>query len=188
VEESYAHPSSKRSPYQTKSRTHHLIIAFAVLILSFAPLWYGFQYFLTEAVKWLLSLSQISVAESSNAGAPLLVVKLLDGSQLSLAMTWQRCGLMSITIFSLLLLFLLQPLGTSLWRKIAWLEFGLLMGLTWSLVRLSLAVLISYHFGAGLMTVADFLTGPSTDIFWAVSTWSLALSTMASKNARRLNA
>ncbi len=132
----------------------------------------------------LLSVAQISVVESSSAGVPLLVVKLLDGSKLSLAMTWQRCGLVSITVFSLLLLLLLHSLGTSLWRKIVWLELGLLLGLTWSCIRLSAAVLISYQFGAGALVIADFLTGPLTDIFWVVATWSLALSTVVPKEAR----
>lgn len=181
---SYARPISQRSPYQAKSRILHAVVAFAVFMFSCAPLWFGFQYFLTEVVMRLLSVAQISVAESSSAGAPLLVVKLLDGSRLSLAMTWQRCGLVSITVFSLLLLLLLHPLGTSLWRKIVWLELGLLLGLTWSCIRLSAAVLISYHFGAGALVIADFLTGPLTDIFWVVATWSLALSTVVPKEAR----
>lgn len=183
---SYACSSPKRSPNQAKSRVHHLVIASGILVLSCVPLWFGFRHFLTSVVKWLLSLSQISVVEYPSSDAPLLVVELLDGSQLQWVMTWQRCGLISITIFSLLLLLLLHPLGTSLWRKIAWLEFGLLVGLLWNCIKLLLIMLISYHFGAELMMVADFLIGPPIDILWAVSTWSLALSSMASGNGRRL--
>jgi len=111
----------------------------------------------------------------------MLALTLLDGSKLSLLMTCQRCGLVSTTIFGLLLLLLLYPLGTSLLRKIVWLEIGLLIGLAWSCLRLSITVLVSYYFGAGALAVADFLTGPLTDIFWAVAIWSLALSTMVPK-------
>ena len=146
-------------------------------MFSYAPLWLSFQYYLTEIVTWLLSAGQIAVTESSSSGTPLLIVKLLDGSELSLLMTFQRCGLVSTTIFGLLLLLLLYPLGTSLLHKIAWLEIGLLIGLAWNCLRLPATVLVSYYFGAGAMAVADFLTGPLTDIFWTVAVWSFALST-----------
>jgi len=153
-------------------------------MLSCAPLWLSFQYCLTEVVTWLLSAGHIAVVESSSSGTPLLVVKLLDGSKLSLLMTYQRCGLVSTMIFGLLLFLLLYPLGTSLLRKIAWLEIGLLVGLAWSCLRLSVAVLVSYYFGAGAFPVTDFLTGPLTEIFWVVAIWSLAISTLVQKAAR----
>jgi len=146
-------------------------------MFSYAPLWLSFQYLLTEVVKWLLSAGRIVVVGSSSSGTPLLVVTLLDGSKLSLLMTFQRCGLVSTTVFGLLLLLLLYPLGTSLLHKIAWLEIGLLIGLAWNCLRLPVTVLVSYYFGVGAMTVADFLTGPLTDVFWTVVVWSCALST-----------
>jgi exosortase/archaeosortase family protein len=96
-------------------------------------------------------------------------------------MTFQRCGLVSTTIFGLLLLLLLYPLRASLLRKIVWLEIGLLIGLAWGFLRLLVSVLVSYYFGAGALAVTDFLTGPFTDIFWAVAVWSLALSTLVPK-------
>lgn len=178
LEESHTRPSSLRSPHQAKPRVLHAITAIAVFVLSCVPLWLSFQYCVTEVVNGLLSSGQISVVESSSAGTPLLIVRLLDGSKLSLLMTCQRCGLVSTTIFGLLLLLLLHPLGTSLLRKIAWLEISLLVGLTWSCLRLSVTVLVSYYIGAGALAVADFLAGPLTDIFWAVAIWSLALSTL----------
>ena len=121
------------------------------------------------------------MVESSISGTPLLVVQLLDGSKLSLLMTFQRCGLISTTIFGLLLLLLLYPLGASLLRKIVWLEVGLLVGVAWSFLRLSVTVLVTYYFGVGALAVTDFVTGPLTDIFWAVAVWSLALSTLVPK-------
>ena len=181
---SHTRPSLPKSPNQAKPRVLHGIIAIAVFTLSCVPLWLSFQYYLARVIAWLLSAGQILVIESSSAGTPLLIVKLLDGSKLSLLMTCQRCGLISTTIFGLLLLFLLHPLGTSLLRKIAWLEICLLVGLTWSCLRLSVTVLVSYYFGAGALAVADFLTGPLTDIFWAVAIWSLALSTLVPRAAR----
>jgi len=182
--ESHTRPSSPRSPHQAKPRAPHGIIAIAVFMSSCAPLWLSFQYCLTEVVTWLLSIGHIAVVESSSSGTPSLVVKLLDGSKLSLLMTYQRCGLVSTTIFGLLLLLLLYPLGTSLLRKIAWLEIGLLIGLAWSCLRLSVTVLVSYYFGAGAFPVTDFFTGPLTEIFWVVAIWSLAISTLVRKAAR----
>jgi hypothetical protein len=166
-----------RSPNQAKPRVLNGIIAIAVFMISCVPFWLSFQYFLARVAAWLLSAGQILVVESSSAGTPLLTVKLLDGSELSLLLTFQRCGLVSTTIFGLLFFLLLHPLGASLMRKIAWLEMGLLVGLTWSCLRLSVIVLVSYCFGAGAFAVADFLTGPWIDTFWVVALWSLALST-----------
>lgn len=179
---SHVRPSPPRSPHQAKPRFLHGIIAVAVFTFSCAPLWLNFQFCLTKAVTWLLSSGHIAVVETSSSGTPLLVVKLLDGSKLSLLMTCQRCGLVSTTIFGSLLLLLLYPLGTSLLRKIAWLEIGLLIGLAWSCLRLSVTILVSYHVGAGAFAVVDFFTGPWTDIFWAVAIWSLALSTSVRKS------
>jgi len=72
------------------------------------------------------------------------------------------------------------PLDGSIWSKIAWLELGFIIGLAWSFIRLSMAVLVAYHFGAGAFAVTEFLTGPFTDFFWVLSVWSLGLSTMVS--------
>jgi len=135
---------------------------------------------LTEAITLLLSVGQISASKSLSPEAPLLVVRLIDGSNLSLALTWQRSGLLSMTIFGLLFVFLMFPLDGSIWSKIAWLELGFIIGLAWSFIRLSMAVLVAYHFGAGAFAVTEFLTGPFTDFFWVLSVWSLGLSTMVS--------
>ncbi len=139
---------------------------------------------MVEAVTWLLSFGQISVTRLSSAGMPILIVSLADGSKLSLLMTFQRCGLVSVTIFGFLWLLLLHFVEASLLRKIMWLEIGLLIGLGWSFLRLSVSLLISYQFGTGALAVVDFLISPFADVFWAVATWSLALSTLVQKAAR----
>ena len=180
----HARPSLPRSPNQAKPRILHGIIAIAVFTFSCVPLWLSFQNWFAGVAARVLSAGQISVVESSSAGTPLLIVKLLDGSELSLLMTCQRCGLVSTTIFGFLFLLLLHPLGTSLLHKIAWLEIGVLVGLTWSCLRLSVTLLVSYYFGAGALALADFLTGPWTDIFWVVAMWSLALSTSVPRRRR----
>jgi len=140
-----------------------------------------------DVVSQVLSAGQISVAKSLSSEAPQLVVRLLDGSNLNLALTWQRSGLISITIFGLLFLFLMFPLEGSIWLKIAWLELGFIIGLTWSFIRLSIAVLVAYHLGAGAFAVAEFFTGPFTDFFWVVSVWSLGLSTLISAKNKRVS-
>jgi hypothetical protein len=115
----------------------------------------------------------------------MLIISLSDGSKLSLLMTFQRCGLVSVTIFGFLWLLLLHSLEASLLRKIMWLEIGLLIGLVWSVLRLSLSLLISYYIGVGALAVLDFLISPFADVIWAVAMWSLALSALTPKAARR---
>jgi len=181
----HARPSSPRSAREANPRGLHTITAIAVFGFSCVPLWLNFQYWLAEAVTWLLSTGQISVVKLLGAGTPMLIISLSDGSKLSVLMTFQRCGLVSITIFGFLWLLLLHFLEAPLLRKIAWLEIGLLIGLAWSCLRLSMTLLISYYFGAAALAVADFLTGPFADIFWIVALWSLALSTLIPKAVRR---
>ena len=184
LEAPHARSSSTR---QLPNRTESGIcvpVGLAVLTVSYSILWFSFPSFLVEAMSRVLSAAQVSVTKTLSFGVPSLIVKLADGSFLDLPLTWQRCGLVSITVFGLLFLLLMYPLQGRFLLKVAWLELGLLMGLTWSLIRLSTAVMISYHFGAGAFTVADFLTGPLTDIFWMVAVWSLMLSTSASRKRR----
>ena len=156
-------------------------VGLAVLMVSYAILWFSFPFYLAEAMSSLLSAAQIPVTRNLSSSVPSLIVKLVDGSSLPLPLTWQRCGLVSITVFGLLFLFLMYQLQGPFLLKVVWLELGFLMGLTWSLIRLSITILISYHFGANVFMIADFLTGPLTDLFWMVAVWSLMLSASAPK-------
>jgi hypothetical protein len=185
LESPHNRPPSPRSPHQANSRGLYTITAIVVFGLSCIPLWFGFQYCLAEVVIWLLSSGQISVTRLFSAGTPMLIISLSDGSKLSLLMTFQRCGLVSVTIFGFLWLLLLHSLEASLLRKIMWLEIGLLIGLVWSVLRLSLSLLISYYIGVGALAVLDFLISPFADVIWAVAMWSLALSALTPKAARR---
>jgi exosortase/archaeosortase family protein len=178
---SYPNQRRRGFPYGTNLRVPHTIIGFTVFGFSCAPLWMGFQSFSLGVMTQLLSASGIRATSSPSSEAPLLVIRLLDGSNLSLALTWQRCGLVSTTIFGLLLLFLVYPLEGPLSRKVVLSELGLLMGLSWSCIRIAAAILIAYHFGSSAFRVADFLTGPLTDVFWVVTVWSISLSALASK-------
>lgn len=173
-------------PYREKPLLRHLIIGLTASAFSYTFLWLSFRDLLTEAVTLLLSVGQISASKSLSSEAPLLVVRMIDGSNLSLALTWQRSGLLSITIFGLLFVFLMFPLDGSIWSKIAWLELGFIIGLTWSFIRLSCAVLVAYHFGLGAFAVTEFLTGPFTDFFWVLSVWSLGLSTLVSAKHKQV--
>jgi hypothetical protein len=172
-------------PYREKPRLLHVFIGVGVSAFSLALLWLNFPNLLSNLITQVLLAGHISVEKSLNSEAPLLVVKLLDGSKLDLTLTWQRSGLASITIFGLLFLSLMFPLKGSIWRKTAWLELGFIIGLTWSFIRLSIAVLVAYHFGASAFTVTEFLTGPFTDFFWVVSVWSLGLSALISTKDKK---
>jgi len=172
--------SARELPSKPASKTY-VPVGLAALTVSYSILWISFPFFLIEAMSSLLSAAQVSVTKTFSSGVPSLIVKLVDGSSLALPLTWQRCGIVSITVFGLLFLLLMYPLQGPFLLKVAWLEIGILMGLTWSLIRLSIAVMISYHFGASVFTITEFLTGPLTDIFWMVAVWSLMLSSLASR-------
>jgi len=173
--------------YREKPRILHLMVGSAVTALSYAFLWLDFRFLMSDAVTQMLSAGQIFVTKSFTSEAPQLVVRLLDGSDLTLALTWQRSGLGSIAIFAVLFLFLVFPLQCSIWRKIAWLELGFIIGLTWSFIRLSTTVLVAYCFGTGAFAAAEFFTWPFTDFFWMVSVWSLALSAMVSAKCKQVS-
>jgi hypothetical protein len=156
-----------------------------VAAFSYYLLLQSSQQFLAEATAKLLSLSGIGVEKLSGSESPLLVLKLMNGSALNLALTWQRSGLLSIIIFGLLFVFLVFPLESPLWLKVAWLEFGSLAGLAWSFIRLSTMALIIYHFGANTEALVNFATSPVVDFVWVIPVWSLGLSMMVS--AKRKN-
>jgi hypothetical protein len=142
----------------------------------------SFRPFLADATTQLLSLGQI-VVEKMGSEPPSLVLKLIDGSDLPIALTWQRSGLFSIIIFGLFFVFLVFSLEGPIWLKIVWLEFGSLAGLAWSFIRFSTLALIAYHFGVNAFAVADFVTSPVVDFLWVIPVWSLGLSVVVS--ARR---
>jgi len=178
----YPHSQSTRElPYEPKSRALHILGGIGAMVSSYLVVWSGSRLIMAEALSQVLSAARISVASFPSSDAPLLFVKLLDGSTLNLLLTPQRSGVLSVTIFGLLFLLLMYRLEGSIWLKIAWFELGLLLGLSWSLIRVSIAVFVSYFFGANAFPVAEFLTGPITDIFWMVTVWSLMLSNLGSK-------
>mgnify|MGYP001599583866 CR=1 FL=1 len=85
------------------------MVGSAVSMLSYAFLWLNLRFLISDAVTQMLSAGQIFVTKSFTSEAPQLVVRLLDGSDLTLALTWQRSGLGSIAIFAVLFLFLVFP-------------------------------------------------------------------------------
>jgi hypothetical protein len=163
-------------PQREKPQYSHVIVGAGVTILSCYLLSQSFRLFLAEITTQLLSSSGIIIQKSLTLEPPSLILKLANGLDLNLALTWQRSGLFSIIIFSLLFVFLVFPLEGPLWLKIAWLEFGNVVGLTWSFIRLSTAALIAYHFGAGAFALTEFITSPIADFLWVIPVWSLGLS------------
>jgi len=141
--------------------------------------------FLAEAMTRLLSLGGIVVEKPLGFEPPSLALRSMNGSDLTLALTWQRSGLVSIIFFGLLFVFLAFPLKGSIWLKIAWLEFGSFTGLTWSFIRLSTLTLVAYHFGAHTFALADFVTNPMVDFLWVIPVWSLGLSAVISAKRKK---
>lgn len=161
-----------------------LIGGLAIIAGSCVFLWFNIRPFLADAIVQLLSSAQVDASRSVCAGDPQLAVKLLNGSSLDIMLTWQRCGLVSASIFGVLFVFLMLPLQGSMLSKMLWLELGFVIGVVWSFIRLLLAILVSYHFGAGAFAIAEFFTGPITDFFWMVSVWSLSLSALSARLRR----
>jgi len=161
-------------------------VGVGVAIFSYL-LFQSLQPFLADATAQLLSLGQIVVEKPLGFNPPSLVVKLTNGQTLSLALTWHRSGLFSIIIFWLLFIFLAFPLKGPLWLKIAWLEFGSIVGLAWSFIRLSTAALVAYHFGTGAFALMEFVTSPVVDFLWVIPVWSLGLSSVVSAKRKALH-
>ena len=169
-----------------KPRLRHLFAGLMVSVVSYALLWFNLTNLITKGLTEVLSTARIWVTGAFGQQTPTLVVHLADGSSLNLVMTQQRVGLVTIAVFGLLFLFLLFPLQGSLWRKMALLELGFMIGVAWNFVRLSLTVLVAYNFGINAFNVAEFLTTPFLDFFWVITLWSLGLSTMVSRNRMEL--
>jgi len=172
-------------PHREKPQLIHIILGSGVTAFSYYFMLQSFRPFLAEAMTHLLSLGRIVVEKTLVFEPPTLVLRLMNGSELSLALTWQRSGLFSIIIFGLLFIFLAFPLEGSIWIKIAWLEFGSFVGLGWSFIRLSTLALVAYYFGADAFALADFVTSSLADFLWVIPFWSLGLSVMIS--AKRKN-
>ena len=185
MELSHTPRSSVGFHYCEKPNLSHLLIGLSVSAVFFFLFLQFLSPFLMNSVSQLLSTGQIIVIRTPSLEAPQLAITLADGSDFALVFTWQRSGLASIIILSLLFLFLMFPFRGSIWRKLAWLELGFIIGLTWSFIRLSTAALVAYHFGPGAFQVAEFLMGPFTDFLWIVSLWSVGLSTLASAKRKR---
>jgi hypothetical protein len=156
-----------------------------VAAFSYYLLLQSFRSFLADATTKLLSLGQIAVEKNLSLEPPSLVLRLIDGSDLHIVLTWQRSGLFSIVIFGLFFVTLAFSLQGPFWLKIIWLEFGSLAGLAWSFIRLSTLALIAYHFGAGAFAVADFVTNPVVDFLWVIPVWSLGLSAVVSAKRKK---
>jgi len=173
-------------PQREEPKFLHVIVGVGVAIFSYL-LFQSLQPFLADATAQLLSLGRIVVEKPLGFEPTSLVVKLTNGQTLSLALTWHRSGLFSIIIFWLLFVFLAFPLKGPLWLKIAWLEFGSIVGLAWSFIRLSTAALVAYHFGAGAFALMEFVTSPVVDFLWVIPVWSLGLSSVVSAKRKALH-
>jgi len=156
-----------------------LVAFFGYLLLHYL------QTFVTETIMQTLSLAEITYDKILTAEGPAILMRLLDGTDFRIVMTWQRSGIISIMIFSLMFITLTFPLKGLLWCKVAWLGLGNVVGLAWNVVRLSLMFVAIYYFGTPAFGVVDFITGPTLDFIWVVPVWSVGLSALASSRRRK---
>jgi hypothetical protein len=143
----------------------------------------SFRPFQAEVTTQLLRLGKVAVTKTLETETPSLFLTLADGSSVNFALTWQSSGLVSVIIFCLLFTLLAFPLKGSLLRKIAFFQLGSFVGLLWCVVRFSVSVLLTYHFGekAALLTG---LVSPFVDFLWVVPIWALGLSAIISAGKR----
>jgi len=180
-------PISQRNwglPRREKPQFLHVIVGTGVATVSYYLLLQSLRPSLAEATVKLLSLGQIAIEKPQSFEQLSLVLRLMNGTDFNLALTWQRSGLFSIIIFGFLFVFLAFPLKGPLWLKILWLEFGGFVGLAWSFIRRSTAALVAYHFGANSFALVEFVASPLVDFLWVIPVWSLGLSAVISTKRR----
>jgi len=161
-------------------------MAIGVLIILFSHfLLFNYVHkLLFEAVVQFLSLGQISMVKTWTSEGPALVLSLPEGTSFLVVMTWQRSGLLSIVVFSLLFVFLTFPLRGALWCKVLWLFFGFFIGLAWNFIRWSFMILAAYYLGVSAFNFIDFLAGTVLDFLWVVPVWSIGLWMLVSVERR----
>lgn len=171
------------SSHRQRPRILHLIVGIGITTIFSYLLLQFFRPLLADSTTQLLSLGKIALEKPLDFENSTLVLRMMDGSDLSLALTWQRSGLFSLIVFEWLFVFLVFPLEGPLWKKIAWLEVGNFIGLAWSFIRLLTVTLIAYHFGTSAFVLAEFVTSPVVDFLWVIPVWAVGLSAVVS--ARR---
>lgn len=176
---------SSSFPQRDRPQLLHLAVGIAtVVFISYLSV-HLLQLFLSEALVQMLSAGQIPIVKIWTSEGLALNVSSSVGTDTQIALTPQYSGLLSMVIFSLLFVFLTFPLRGPLWCKILWLSLGNVVGLAWSLLRLSVGVLVAYHFGYEAFTVASFFTGPVADFLWIVPVWCLGLSFLISAERKK---
>lgn len=167
-------------PHREKPQYVHVIVGVGISIVFCTLLLLTYRSFLAESTVGLLSIGRIVVVKALDTDPPSLLLQTPNGSSMSFDLTWQRTGLISIILFCLMFVFLAFPLQSSLWRKIAWFQIGSIVGLLWSFVRLSVYILLTYHFGNSLAALTSFVENPLIDFLWFVPVWSFGLSSLIS--------
>ena len=177
------HPQSRGFPRLQNPQFLHVIIGFGASIVFCSILLLSFRPFLVECTTQLLQFGQVAVTKTMSIDPPALLLTSADGSRVNFVLTWQSSGLVSVIIFCLLFVLLAFPLEGSLLRKIIVFQVGGFVGLLWCVLRLSLSVLLVYHFGEGAALLAG-LFSPFVDFLWVVPIWALGLSAIISSGKR----
>jgi len=181
-------PQSSGFPQRDKPQVLHLAVGVAIVtFISYLSV-HLFQLLASEALVQVLSIGQIPIVKLWTPEGLALNMRSLVGTDAQIALTPQYSGLLSMVIFSLLFVFLTFPLKGPLWCKVFWLSLGNGVGLTWSLLRLSVGFLVAYHLGYEAFAVVSFLTGPFIDFLWIVPVWSLGLSFIISAERKKSEA
>ena len=167
-------------PHREKPQFLHVIVGVGISIAFCYALLLMCQPFLAESTVQLLSIGHIAVTKTLDTDPPLLILQTANGSTLTFTLTWQHTGIFSIILFCFMIVVLAFPLESSLWRKIVWVQIGSFVGLLWSLVRLSVSVLLTYHFGDSAVVLTGLVANPLMDFLWVIPVWSLGLSWLIS--------
>jgi hypothetical protein len=94
-------------------------------------------------------------------------------------------SLIAIILFNLLFVFLLFPLGGSLFRKVGLLFAGNIVGVLWFIIRSALQEASVFFLNEEAFKIITVVLSPLIDFIWIVSLWSLSLSVLASARKTR---
>lgn len=104
----------------------------------------------------------------------------------SLTIGFQRGGLLTVVLATLLFAFEVFPVPGSLRRKVAWLGALCLFSLAWSVVRMALVLATVHHVGSWTFLYLQYLAGPAVDFLSVVAFYSLVTHGLSRRLQERL--
>ncbi len=113
---------------------------------------------------------------------PAFAVKTPSGALLKAVIEWWCSGILSLLMFSMILLLSIFPIDEPLGRKLAIFALGAGVAFLWNASRIALAVASAKLVGFVMFQAVHFVMGPVLDFLWIVAVWSWGMSWMRGKH------